>query len=82
MPMTHSAARSIATRYRAEPKRSDYETAYYQKKYELAEAAAQDRADTEYARDRTDFERFRTDGRPTTPCARQSECASDCRGVW
>jgi hypothetical protein len=44
---------------RAEPKRSDYDTAYYQNKYSLPEAAAHERADDEFNRDHADFERFR-----------------------
>ena len=45
---------------RSEPRHSDYDTAYYQKKYELSEPDAQKKADDEFNRDLAEYTHFKS----------------------
>jgi hypothetical protein len=58
------AVSAIFFNSRAEPKPSDYDTSYYQKKYDLPEAAAAERAKDEFDRDQADYMRFRALAEP------------------
>ncbi|HEX4589979.1 MAG TPA: hypothetical protein VH120_08630, partial [Gemmataceae bacterium] len=44
---------------RAEPRRSDYDVASYQKKYDLSEADAQKKAEVDFTRDSAEYNRFK-----------------------
>jgi hypothetical protein len=43
---------------RSAPRQGDYDTSYYQKKYELSEPDAQKRAEAEFSRDLGEYQRF------------------------
>ncbi len=43
---------------RSQPRQSDYDVTQYQKKYDLPEAEAKQRADEDYQRDRAEYEHF------------------------